>query len=192
MPGLYGETDYDLAGTIIGVVEKSRIIDKRNVKPGDIVIGLASNGLHTNGYSLVRKVLLNRFKLTQRIAVIGGTLGEELMKVHRSYLKVIQAVTGRFRVSSISHITGGGILGNTIRVVPQNLNIKINWSAWQRNPIFGLIQKTGKISEKEMRKVFNLGIGLIFIVREKDVDGISKLLRSKKEKYYLIGEITKK
>lgn len=192
MPGLYAETDYDLAGTIVGVVERSKIIDKKNVKAGDVLIGLRSNGLHTNGFSLARKVLMSRFKLTQTIDELGCTLSKELLKVHRSYLKAIQAVTQKFWVSSISHVTGGGILGNTKRVVPQNLNIKIDWKAWQRNPIFNLIQRTGNISESEMRKVFNLGIGLVIIVRKKEADGVCKLLRTLKEKYYLIGEITNK
>ncbi len=192
MPGVYKPTDYDIAGTIIGVVEKSKIIDKKNVKPGDVLIGLRSNGLHTNGYSLARKVLLKKLKLNKYYKELGSTLGAELLKVHKSYLKPIQAVTKKFKISSISHITGGGILGNTKRVVPSNLKININWNTWKPNPIFKLIQEQGKITDSEMRKVFNMGIGLIFIVRKKDADAISKLLTKIKEKHYIIGEITAK
>ncbi len=192
MPGVYKKNDYDIAGTIIGVVEKGKIINSKNVKAGDVLIGLKSNGLHTNGYSLARKVLLRKFKLTQIIDELECTLGDELLKVHKSYLKPIQTVINKFKVSSISHITGGGILGNTKRVVPENLGIKIDLNAWKPNPVFGFIQKQGSISDSEMRKVFNMGIGLIFIVRKKDTDAVSRLLIKIKEKHYIIGEITTK
>lgn len=190
MPGLYAKDDYDVAGTIIGVVEKSKIIDKKNVKPGDVLIGLPSNGLHTNGYSLARNVLLKKFSLNKFIPALKSTLAKELLKVHRSYLKEIKYVTSKFKVHSISHITGGGILGNTKRVVPKNLKININWDSWKPNPVFDLIQKTGNISSSEMRKVFNMGIGLIFIVSKKDAVKISEQLKKQKIKNHIIGEIT--
>lgn len=190
MPGMYAKDDYDVAGTIIGVVEKSKIIDKKNVRSGDVLIGLASNGLHTNGYSLARKVLLKKYKLGQKIPILKSTLAAELLKVHKSYLSVIQSVTKKFKVHSISHITGGGILGNTKRVVPKNLKIDIHWNTWEPNPIFNLIQQTGKISDSEMRKVFNMGIGLILIVSKNDVNKISHELTRMKEKHFIMGEIT--
>lgn len=190
MPGVYKKNDYDIAGTVIGAVEKSKIIDKKNVKPGDILIGLKSNGLHTNGYSLVRKVLLKKFKLTRKIDILGTTLGKELLKVHKSYLIPIKAVTKKVRISSISHITGGGILGNTKRVVPNNMKIKIDWNSWKPQPVFSLILNQSKISEAEMRRVFNMGIGLIFIVRRRDADTVIRILNNIKEKHYIIGEIT--
>lgn len=191
MPGMYAPTDYDVAGTIIGAVEKSKIIDKKNVRNGDVLIGLASNGLHTNGYSLARKVLLKKYKLNQKPAGFKNTLAAELLKIHKSYLKVIQSVTARYKVHSISHITGGGIVGNTKRVVPKGLNINIDWKMWKPYPIFKLIQETGKISEGEMRKVFNMGIGLIFIVSKNDVLSISRQLKRMKENHYIIGNITR-
>jgi phosphoribosylformylglycinamidine cyclo-ligase len=191
MPSLYQPEDYDLAGTIVGIVERRKIIDKKNVKAGDVLIGLSSNGLHTNGFSLARKVLLDKYKLHQHIDELGCTLGEELLKTHRSYLKIIKELRSKFRINSISHITGGGIIGNTKRVVPDNLKIKIDWNSWQRNPIFCFIQKEGKISEQEMRKVFNLGIGLVIIVSKNVAESVSKFLKTKKEKHYIIGEITK-
>lgn len=192
MPGMYSNEDYDVAGTIIGVVEKKKIIDKKNVKAGDILIGFPSTGLHTNGYSLARKVLLKKYSLNKYIPSLKGTLAKELLMVHRSYLNVIHKVTSKFKVHSISHITGGGILGNTKRVVPVNLKINVKWDAWEPKPIFSLIQQTGKISDTEMRKVFNMGIGLIMIVAKNDSAKISKYLKSIKEKHYIIGEITRK
>jgi len=191
MPGMYKESDFDLAGTIIGVVEKNRIIDKKNVRSGDVLIGLPSNGMHTNGYSLARKVLLNKFKLTDYIPSLKCKLGDELLKVHRSYFNLIECISKRFKIHSISHITGGGIIGNTKRVVLSNLKINIDWTSWNRTPIFNLIQQAGKIDEQEMRKVFNLGIGLILIVSNKQAFNISKYLDGIKEKHYFIGNITK-
>jgi len=190
MPGLYAEKDFDLAGTIFGVVEKNKIIDRKNVRKGDVLIGLQSNGLHTNGYSLARKVFNNEFN--KYYNDLGSTIGKELLKVHKSYLNIIQGLTKKFKIHSLSHITGGGIIGNTKRVVPKNLNIKIDWDSWERNPVFDIIQKKGVIDEEEMRNVFNLGIGLIVIVSKKDADSVTRYLKSKKENYKIIGEITGK
>lgn len=192
MPGIYKQSDFDLAGTIIGIVEKNKIVDKKNVKKGDVLIGFPSNGLHTNGYSLARKVLLNKFRLSQYIDELNCKIGYELLKVHKSYFKVIANLSKRFNIHSISHITGGGIIWNTVRVVPENLKVNINWNSWIRNPVFDLIQKTGNINEQEMRKVFNLGIGLIIIISKKQVENISAYLKSIKEKHYIIGEISEK
>jgi phosphoribosylformylglycinamidine cyclo-ligase len=189
MPDVYAKDDYDIAATVIGIVEKKNIIDKKNIKAGDVMIGIASNGLHTNGYSLARKVLLKKFKLAHYFPELKTTLGAELLKVHRSYLNIIQSVIARVKVHSISHITGGGITGNTKRVIPSGLKLNIDWSSWDRNPIFGLIQKTGSIDENEMRSVFNLGIGLVFIVSEKDVKKVTDILNNKKEKHYIIGNV---
>jgi phosphoribosylformylglycinamidine cyclo-ligase len=190
MPGLYDAKDYDLAGTIIGVVEKKKIIDKKNVRKGDVLIGLASNGLHTNGYSLARKVLLEKYKLNQKITGTGTTLSGALLKVHRSYLRQIKSVTEKVRVHSISHITGGGIIGNTRRVIPAGLKLNIDWYSWKRPLIFDLIQRSGRVDENEMRHVFNLGIGLIFIVSKNSVDKVISILKRQNEKHYLIGEVT--
>ena len=190
MPGMYAKDDYDVAGTIIGVVEKSKIIDKKNVRSGDVMIGLPSSGLHTNGYSLARNVLIKKYGLNRQIPSLKSNLKKELLKVHRSYLSVIQLVTKSWKVHSISHITGSGILGNTKRVVPKGLKINVDWNTWTPNPIFKLIQETGNISDLEMRKVFNMGIGLIMIVSRKDVIGISAALTKAGEKFYIIGNIT--
>lgn len=194
MPGLYKGSEYDLAGTVVGIVEQSEIIDGSRIKHGDVLIGIPSSGLHTNGFSLVRKVLLRRYRLEQFIPDLGTTLVEELLRIHRSYLKLIRAVIAqrvpRIKVGGISHITGGGIEGNTRRLLPKGKRLKIDWGAWERPPIFQLIQQIGKVSEPEMRKTFNLGIGLIFIVAKTDVDALMQVLRAKGEKAFICGEIS--
>lgn len=190
MPGLYSKNEYDVAGTIVGTVEKSKIIDKKNVRNGDVLIGLPSSGLHTNGYTLVRNVLFKKYRINDYIPELKCTLAKELLKIHKSYLKEIKLVTSKFRVHSISHITGGGIVGNTKRVVPKHLNIKIDWNSWKPNPVFNLIQRTGKISDNEMRKVFNMGIGLIFITAKKDALKITEQLKKHNINNHIIGEIT--
>lgn len=189
MPGLYKKNEFDIAGTIVGIAEKSKIINKKNVKKGNILIGFPSNGLHTNGYSLASRVLFNKYRLSNYINDIKAVLSKELLKVHKSYFSLIQKLIIRFKINSISHITGGGILGNTKRVVPENLKIYIDWNSWKPSPIFNLIQNTGNISASEMRKVFNMGIGLVIIVNYKDVSKISSYLNRINEKHYIIGEI---
>jgi phosphoribosylformylglycinamidine cyclo-ligase len=164
MPGLYNEEDYDLSGAIVGVVEKEKILDGKTIQSGDILIGFPSNGLHTNGYSLARKVLLKQYNLTDHIGLINRTLGEELLRIHKSYLKLIRELKAAVNVKGFAHITGGGIIGNTKRIIPEGLNLKIHWGNWDTPPVFKLIKQTGNIDIGEMRKVFNEGIGLIAVV----------------------------
>ena len=189
MPGVYQPGDYDLSGTIVGIVEKSKIIKGEKITSGDVLIGISSSGLHTNGYSLARKVLLQKFKLNDRIDSLNNTLGEELLAVHRSYLNLIGRIRSKVEVKGISHITGGGIVGNTNRIVPKGLKLDIHWSNWEFPAIFKLIQKTGEISEEEMREVFNLGIGLVFILSKDDVETALKLAKELKENPVVIGEV---
>ncbi len=189
MPGLYDAGEYDIAGMIVGIVERGKIIDGSKVKKGDVLIGYASNGLHTNGYSLARKVLLEKYSVQYKTDLFELSLGEELLRIHKSYLKLIGKLKEKISVKAFSHITGGGIIGNTKRVVPKNLKIKIDWSTWTTPPIFQLIQKTGNISEEEMREVFNLGIGLIAIVNKKDVDKTLALSKKISEKGIVVGEV---
>ncbi len=183
MPGLYDENEYDMSGTIVGIVERDKVIDGRTVKAGDVLIGYASNGLHTNGYSLARKVLLEKFSVNDKHDSLQGTIGKELLKVHKSYLNLINELKEKISIHAFSHITGGGIIGNTKRVVPKDLHIKIDWNAWNVPPIFKLIQETGKVSDDEMREAFNMGIGLIAIVDKDDVD------KTLVEKGIVIGEV---
>ena len=189
MPGLYHGNDFDLAGTVTGIVEKSRILDSGNVKRGDVLIGLPSSGLHTNGYSLVRKIFDNNKKLNKNIPGTKLKLSNELLKVHRSYLNIIQSSLSKFKINSISHITGGGIIGNTKRVVPEDREIIINWEAWKRPEIFETIKSAGGVPESDMRKTFNLGIGLIFIINKNKAFEFAKFLKSKKEIPLILGYI---
>ncbi len=187
MPSFYQDGEYDISGTIVGVVEKDKIINGKNIQRGDVLIGLKSNGLHTNGYSLARAVLLNKFKIDSYFPELNSTLGEELLKVHKSYLKVIAPLLQDDLIDGISHITGGGIIGNTIRILPEGLALKIDWNAWEVPFIFNLIQHEGKISDEEMRQVFNLGIGLILITKQEFASKVAEKLKN--EDYFFIGEV---
>lgn len=195
MPGMYGNNDYDVAGMIVGVVDENRILNGKKVKVGDVLIGLPSTGLHTNGYSLARKVLLEKYTLESHFDDLGCTLGEELLKIHRSYLKPIQALlekpTSAKYVHALSHITGGGIVGNTSRVIPKGQGLKIYWDAWNRPKIFEIIQEVGKVPETDMQRTFNLGVGLILIVARNGADSIINSLKLKKEKPFIVGEVVK-
>jgi len=192
MPGFYRPGEYDLAGTIVGVVEKSKIIDGKNIRAGDVLLGLPSTGLHTNGYSLARAVLLQRFALDEHIADLGTTLGDALLAVHRSYLNIVTRLLKKFSIHGLSHITGGGIEGNTMRIVPSGLMLAIDWDAWSRPAIFSLIQSLGSVSEEDMRRTFNLGIGLVIIVGRRDVDAVLRFLKRNNERPVVIGEVRKR
>jgi len=187
MPGFYKDKEYDIAGTIVGVVEKSKIIDGSKIRKGDVLIGLPSTGLHTNGFSLARKILLEKFSLDTYIKELDSTIGEALLAVHRSYLKEINMLKDKIELKGISHITGGGIEGNTKRLLRQEISLSIDWDSWERPFIFKLIQKEGKVEEEEMRRVFNLGIGIIFIVDRDDMNATLNLLKSSSPK--VIGEV---
>lgn len=189
MPGFYAEDEYDISGTIVGVVEKEEIINGKNINKGDQLIGFPSTGLHTNGYSLARKVLFPKYKPEDFNDLINNTIGEELLKVHKSYLPLIQDMKKQFVIKGLSHITGGGIIGNTMRIIPKGLSLSINWEAWEIPPIFKLIQQTGNIEINEMREVFNLGIGLIAIVSKDESEKLIEYCNSKNEKAILMGEV---
>lgn len=189
MPGFYAEDEYDISGTIVGVVEKEEIINGKNINKGDQLIGFPSTGLHTNGYSLARKVLFPKYKPEDFNDLINNTIGGELLKVHKSYLPLIQDMKKQFVIKGLSHITGGGIIGNTMRIIPKGLSLSINWEAWEIPPIFKLIQQTGNIEINEMREVFNLGIGLIAIVSKDESEKLIEYCNSKNEKAILMGEV---
>jgi len=167
MPDIYKEGEFDLAGTIVGVADRAKLMTGERIHPGYTVLGIESNGLHTNGYSLARKVLLESFSLDTRLddhhPELHGTLADELLKIHRSYLPFIRKVRKYNRVAGLAHITGGGLISNTMRVLPEGLDLEIDWSSWKRPAIFTLIQKTGSVPEEDMRRTFNLGIGLTVI-----------------------------
>jgi len=189
MPGVYQENDYDLSGTIVGVVEKKNVIDGKKICKGDALIGFPSNGLHTNGYSLARKVLLEKFSLNRQLDNFEFSLGMELLRVHKSYLNLIIQLKAEAEIHGFSHITGGGIVGNTKRIIPENLFLNIDWKAWEVPYLFKLIQTTGNISDEEMRVVFNLGIGLIAVVPQNEVDKVMNTAKTLNETAILLGEV---
>jgi phosphoribosylformylglycinamidine cyclo-ligase len=204
MPGFYQPGEYDVSGTIVGVVEKSRLLDGKTIKAGDAVIGLASSGLHTNGYSLARKIFFEqlKFKPTSRVAELDNTIGDELLKVHVSYGPLIQALLKRFNgksegakkpriIKGLAHITGGGFVDNIPRVLPKNCDVNIRKGSWEMPPIFQIIQAKGGVAEAELYQVFNMGIGMTAVVAADEADSILKFIRAKKQKAWLIGEVTR-
>jgi phosphoribosylformylglycinamidine cyclo-ligase len=193
MPGFYGEGEYDLAGFAVGIVEDTQLIDGSSVTVGDRLIGIASSGLHSNGYSLVRKVILehHQMDLSKRVEEIGEVLGEELLRPTRIYVKTVLNLVRDFKVGGIAHITGGGITGNLPRVIPKGCKAIVHKGTWEVPPIFPFLKEKGNIPEDEMFKTFNNGIGMILIVKSREAEEILERLHSMGEKASLIGEIGK-
>ncbi|MBU3699384.1 MAG: phosphoribosylformylglycinamidine cyclo-ligase [Candidatus Kapabacteria bacterium] len=188
MPSLYKDGDYDMAGTIVGVVEKSRILNGTRVSVGDVLIGLPSTGLHTNGYSLARAALFPTYTTDQYVDALGCTVGESLLAVHSSYLGVVWPALEAGLISALSHITGGGIIGNTSRVLQPGQALDVSWGSWSVPEIFRLIQHAGTITDDEMRHVFNLGVGMIMIVSPDKVDQVMQLTHQAAP--FIIGHVT--
>ena len=193
MPGFYKEGEYDLAGFAVGIVEDAQLIDGSSVTVGDKLIGIASSGLHSNGYSLVRKVLLEHHKMTLESYVeeIGGVLGEELLRPTKIYVKPVLNLTRDFNIRGIAHITGGGITENLPRVIPKGCKATVRRGTWEVPRIFSFLKEKGNISEEEMLRTFNNGIGMILVVRPKEVEDVLNRLNSLGEKAFVIGEIGK-
>ena len=191
MPGFYQTGEYDVVGCIVGLVEKDRIIDGSTIQKGDILVGLPSNGLHTNGYSLARKVLLEMagFDVNMHVEELGCTVGEELLRVHKCYFKCIHPLLDKIEIRGMSHVTGGGIVGNTKRILSSGRNLEIDWNSWDVPPIFRLIQKKGSVSDDEMRRAFNLGIGYILIVAPSDRENLIEALKADGEAPIVIGDV---
>jgi phosphoribosylformylglycinamidine cyclo-ligase len=181
MPGMYQRGEYDLAGTIVGVVDRKEMIDGSRIKPGDVILGLPSNGLHTNGYSLARKILFDTLGLTpeSRVEGIAGTLAEELLKVHRNYQPLLAAVEPRGVIKGLAHITGGGLVDNLPRVLPKTCDAVIDTGAWRKPPIFQLLERAGGVERSEMYQVFNMGIGMAVVLSAKDAPAFAKAARAK-------------
>ena len=189
MPGMYAEKAYDLAGMIVGVVDRKDIVDGRRIRKGDVLVGIPSTGLHTNGYSLARKVLFGKYTADTYLEELGGTVADALLAVHRSYLKIIRDVRAKFDVRGLAHITGGGIEGNTMRVIPKGKRLKVDWQAWERPPVFRLIQTLGSVPEEDMRRTFNLGLGLIVVIPRAQCDAVVGFLKRKGENGVIAGEV---
>ena len=189
MPDIYKSGEFDLAGTIVGVVDKEELIDGSKIQKGDLLIGFKSNGLHTNGYSLARNVLFSEFDINDIPGKLDGSIGDELLKIHKSYLSLITELKTVDGVNGFSHITGGGIVGNTKRVIPDGLEMDVNWDSWERPPIFELIQETGNVDKDDMRQTFNLGIGLIAVVNPNSVSQVKQIAEKLGEDIYEIGVV---
>ena len=197
MPDVYADGDFDLAGFAVGVVELRRAVDPTRVEQGDIIIGLASDGVHSNGFSLVRAIIKERgLRLDNTYAELGDqTLGETLLIPTRIYAKPIVKLLGKYKVkrivSGMAHITGGGLPGNVVRVLPDDLDAVIDTSAWAVPPIFNFLQAPGKIDRDEMLRVFNMGVGFVLIVRPTFADSVVRQLNRQGEQAFIIGEVVK-
>ena len=200
MPGFYQAGEYDVSGTIVGVVDKTRMLDgQKTVRRGDAVIGIASSGLHTNGYSLARKILFEQLKLkpTSRVAELGSILGDELLKVHVTYGPLVQALLKKFnpgsarRVKAFAHITGGGFVDNIPRVLPGNCDVLIRKDSWDMLPLFRLLEAKGGVPQDELYQVFNMGIGMVAVVAADQADAALRFIRAAKHRAWIIGEVVK-
>lgn len=191
MPGLYPEGEYDLVGTIVGAVSKRRIVTGESIRPGDRIIGLPSNGLHTNGYTLARRVLLEKSGLSVHDLFPGSkqSVGDVLLKVHRSYLHPVQALLEKVQVRGMAHITGGGLIDNIPRILPDSAQAVIDCSTWRVPPVFSTIGERGGVDPDEMFRVFNMGIGYVVIVRAADRDAAMQVLRDAHARPVEIGSI---
>jgi phosphoribosylformylglycinamidine cyclo-ligase len=191
MPGMYLDGEYDIAGTIVGVVEKSRMLTGAKVQDGDVLVGLPSTGLHTNGYSLARKLLFDvaKLELDSLVPGSGKSLRDVLLQVHRSYLTAIQDLLRKDLIAAAAHITGGGITDNLPRVLPKGLAASIQTNLWQVPPIFELIRSIGNVPEADWRRTFNLGVGMITVIPQAKINQAMRLLNRAGEKPRIIGEV---
>ena len=192
MPGFYADGEYDVAGFIVGAVDREQIIDGRSIAAGDALVGLPSNGLHTNGYSLARKIAFDELKLTvdSHLPELGETVGEAFLRTHRSYLPVLKPLLGRNLIKGMAHITGGGITENLPRVLPPGVAARVNRTSWRVPPIFRWLGESGRVPEYDLRRALNMGIGMILVVAAKDVDAVrAALLNAGEANSVVIGEI---
>jgi phosphoribosylformylglycinamidine cyclo-ligase len=191
MPGVYAPGDYDLAGTIVGVVDRPKLLDGSRVRDGDALIGLPSSGLHTNGYSLARKILFEDMGLrpADHVPELGATVAEALLAVHRSYLKPVLPLVDDLLLSAMAHITGGGFPDNLPRVLPKGLDAVVRPDAWRWPPLFGLLESAGRVAREEMLRVFNCGIGLVLVVPRASTDAVTRALDAAGETGVVIGRI---
>jgi phosphoribosylformylglycinamidine cyclo-ligase len=193
MPGFYPEDEYDLAGCIVGWVRRSQIVDGSNIQPGDMILGLPSLGLHTNGYSLTRKVLLQKegLRLTTHIPELGRTLGDELLAPHCCYWPAVQPLLARGWLKGLVHLTGGGITDNTPRILPAGAQAEVRLGSWPVLPIFNLIAKRGNVPADDMLRTFNMGLGMLLVVSPPAVARVGAALKRRREKFWTIGRIVR-
>ncbi|WP_334293894.1 phosphoribosylformylglycinamidine cyclo-ligase [Vallitalea guaymasensis] len=192
MPGFYPENEYDMAGFAVGIVDKSKVIDGSMIQEGDVLLGLPSSGIHSNGYSLVRKLFNpTKEKLEEYVEELGCTLGEELIKPTKIYVKQIRELKDRVTIKSISHITGGGFIENIPRALKNGYSAKINKGTWPVHNIFNLMQKLGEMEERSIYNTFNMGIGMVLILNKDEAQKAMDILESIGEKGYVIGSVEK-
>jgi phosphoribosylformylglycinamidine cyclo-ligase len=193
MPGFYANGEYDLAGFIVGAVDRDKMVTGEGIRPGDVLIGMPSTGLHTNGYSLARKLMfeLAGYKPTQYVTAIKEKAGAALMKTHRSYLHVIQKLVGAGMTTGMAHVTGGGITENLPRILPKNTSAQIELGSWPVLPIFEHLRDLGQVSQEEMMRTFNMGVGLIAAIPAAKFTRTKTLLDRAEEKFYVIGRVVK-
>lgn len=189
MPGFYGKDEYDLCGTVVGVVDGDNLLSDRKINKGDLLVGLPSTGLHTNGYSLARKVLLNKFSIEEYIPELGLSIADSLLSIHKSYLNILSDALGQGWLLGLSHITGGGLEGNTYRVLSEEQKLKVDWDAWEWPPIFKLIKDVGNVPTSDMKRSFNLGMGMVMIIEKENITKAETYLKEKKEPYCILGEV---
>jgi phosphoribosylformylglycinamidine cyclo-ligase len=193
MPGFYRDNEYDAAGFIVGIIDQEKIVDGKKIKIGDLLIGLPSSGLHTNGYSLARHILFDQLNLTVDSIPEGmsHTLGEELLKVHRSYLTPVSSLLGKNLVKGMAHITGGGFIDNIPRILPGGVTVQIE-RVWPIPDIFNFLCERGSVSKTERYRVFNMGIGMVLIIDKNNLSKVEDTLNHINEPYYLIGQVVEK
>lgn len=207
MPGMYGEDDYDLAGFSVGIADKEKIVSGNNVKSGDVLVGISSSGVHSNGFSFIRKIFLEtyNYKMERYVEELGMTVGEALLTPTKIYVKLALDVLAKHDIKAIAHITGGGLIENITRVIPKGLGLDINKKSWEKPPIFKMIEGFNAVDERELHKSFNMGIGLVLIVDKENADDVVNFINNREndnaayvdkkyselleDKAYIIGEV---
>jgi phosphoribosylformylglycinamidine cyclo-ligase len=191
MPSMYSAGEYDLAGFIVGVVDKAKVIDGKSIKAGDVILGLPSNGLHTNGYSLARKLLFEtgKYSVSSVLPEMHSTLGEVLLKPHKSYLPVLKDLLDSGKIKGLAHITGGGLLENIPRILPENVSVEIRRGTWSELPVFGLMQSLGNVEDREMFRTFNMGVGMVVICAREDSEALQNHFQGLGEACDEIGRV---
>lgn len=191
MPGMYSEDEYDLAGFSVGIADREKIVSGKDVKSGDTLIGISSSGIHSNGFSFIRKIFLETYgyKLDQYIEELGMTLGEALLTPTKIYVKLVLDLLSKYDIKAIAHITGGGVIENITRVIPKGLGIDIEKNSWEKPAIFKIIENFNSIDERELHKSFNMGVGLVLIVDNEKAKEITKYINSTEENAYIIGKV---
>ncbi|HEX7502259.1 MAG TPA: phosphoribosylformylglycinamidine cyclo-ligase [Acidobacteriota bacterium] len=191
MPGFYQEGEYDIAGFIVGIVGKENVVDGKTIRKGDLLIGLPSTGLHTNGYSLARHIVFDtlNLKASSKVSELELSIGDELLRVHRSYLKAVRPLLDEKLLKGMAHITGGGLLENIPRILPESVSVVIE-KTWPLPPLFSFLVQAGSVSEAERYRVFNMGIGMVLVIDPKKLSRVEAVLGQSGEEYFLIGQVT--